>query len=123
MSKPGLGKGLGELMNGDQVAGQKPGVRPSAPSEEVSDTGFGRGLNTLVSAKADSDSAGKVKIKHLLPAWFFFSADLLLLSYTIAITLDATRPFHFGTICFCAASVGLGCALGIAGVLRASAPS
>ena len=105
-TKPGLGKGLGKLLNGDHVAGQEP---KSAP--------MGRGLTKLVVNPPPPVPAEE--IKPLLPAWFFFAADLLLLAFTVAITFDAPKPMDFGTIAFCAAAITVGATLGIAGVLRA----
>lgn len=116
MHKPGLGKSLGGLMNGDAVAGKRPsaGSKPKIESRVV---GFGRGLNTLVSS--GNESYETPKKKPILPAWYFLIADILLLTYTIGIAFHATRPFDIGTILFCATAIGLGCAMGIFGALRA----
>lgn len=112
MLKPGLGKGLGDLMQGDQVAGTKPvsNEAPAAPN------GFGRGLKTLMDAEAPT--VPKPEARPLLPVWFFFAADLLLLAYTIAITFEAPRPFDMGTVLFCAISISLGAFLATVGVFR-----
>lgn len=123
MSKSSLGKGLGDLMNGDQVAGKPRVVSASASTSTITttsagDVAFGRGLTTLVSGqRADSEEA-KPKARQLLPPWFFFAADVLLLGYVVAIVFDAPRPFDFGTVIFCAVSVTLGCALALIGVVR-----
>jgi hypothetical protein len=110
MMKPGLGKGLGQLMNGDRVAGAAPAAPP-----------VGRGLNTLISS-GDAPPAPQTAPAHkvLLPPWFFFSADLLLLAYAVAICFDAPKPLDLGSILFCAAAIGLGGILAVIGVLRAS---
>ena len=120
MLKPGLGKGLGELMHGDQVAGK--GAIPETPPRPNS--AFGRGMETLIRPDAtpavtasDPDHA-PVPQRTLLPAWFYFAADLLLLAYTVAITLDAARPFDFGTVLFCAVSVTVGALLATVGVYQ-----
>jgi hypothetical protein len=123
MSKPGLGKGLGDLMHGDQVAGKSRVVSAASTTTTTSsDVTFGRGLTTLVSApgaNADHDSFQKSK-RPLLPAWFFFSADILLLGYVVAITFDAPRPFDPGFMIFCAVCVALGCLLACFGAVRAA---
>jgi hypothetical protein len=115
MHKPGLGKSLGGLMNGDEVAGKKPsaGTRPKSGSRVV---GFGRGLNTLVSA--GNEAYETPKKKPILPAWYFLVADILLLAYTTGIAFHAPRPFDVGTILFCVTAIGLGCLMGIFGALR-----
>ena len=113
MLKPGLGKGLGELMQGDQVAGKERSSQTAAP---LSSASFGRGIKTLVGA---GPTQAEPK-RFLLPAWFYFAADLLLLAYTIAITFDAARPFDTGTILFCAVSVTLGAVLATQGLYQVS---
>jgi hypothetical protein len=123
MAKRGLGKGLGQLMNGQSVAG------PSAPPEaspdrdtpgKVTAVDFGRGLSTLVGAR-EPDKQPTAKSPWLLPAWFFFAADVLLLAYTIAICFGARGALQSGEIVFALASTSLGAALAILGVLRAAA--
>jgi hypothetical protein len=155
MSKPALGKGLGELMKGQEAprkmdgaearSGRPSSVTPVEPAEpfepsEPSDASapikveFGRGLGSLVTAvpplqspqalqPSHASQANASRRKYLLPAWFFFAADLLLLAYTVAIFFDASNaaaPFDSGTIIFCVLSITLGALLGIAGVLRAA---
>ena len=110
MMKPGLGKGLGRLMNGDQVAGRAP-----AASE------MGRGLNTLIAVQPPAKEPPVQPRKPLLPAWFFFAADLLLLAYAVAIFFAAPKPIDLGSLLFCGVSVALGAVLAIVGVLRVSA--
>lgn len=120
MLKPGLGKGLDDLMHGDQVAG-KNGSSPEAPPPA---TTFGRGMKTLIQPEAAveevegaPESAAKLE-KTLLPSWFYFAADILLLAFTIAITLDAERPFDAGTVIFCVISVMVGAVLAVIGVVQ-----
>ena len=123
MAKPGLGKGLGDLMNGDQVAGTSRVLSAAAVTTTTtsSDVTLGRGLTTLVSAHRGNAEVepGQKKRRQLLPDWFFFSADILLLAYVVAITFQAPRPFDLGTILFCAVSIALGCLLAVVGVIRA----
>ena len=121
MLKPGLGKGLGDLMHGDQVAGKD---RPCGSVPAPGSTALGRGIKTLIHSDSTSPPTDKAPpTRSLLPAWFYFAADLLLLAFTIAIAFDANRPFDPGTVLFCAVSVSLGTTLAIIGVLQASKPA
>jgi hypothetical protein len=117
--KPGLGKGLGDLMRGDQVAGKD---RSGAPVAEPS-ADLGRGLKTLIQADAAVPQSEGAAPRSLLPPWFYFAADLLLLAYTVAIALDASRPFEPGTVLFCFVSIALGAMLAIVGVMQAATRS
>jgi hypothetical protein len=126
--KPGLGRGLGQLMRGQHAVGP---VKPSsaaepvesmtagaAPSEPIK-VEFGRGLNTLVTA---AQAPKPERPRFLLPAWFFFAADVLLLAFTASICSDGA--WDLGTVAFCVVSVSVALLLGLAGVLRsASEPS
>lgn len=104
MMKPGLGKGLDRLMNGDPVAGG------SRRAPEVT-----RGLNTLIK---NQEPPAVEPAKRLLPNWFFFAADLLLLAYAVAICFDAPKPLDLGSILFCGASILLGGILALVPILR-----
>ncbi len=117
--KPVLGKGLGQLMGGRGVAG-KPGVVPSPPSgaaEKVTPVDFGRGMTTLVTAAPPRTEPVPAK-KNLLPAWFYFAADLLLLGFTVVICQDAPKPLDFATVVFAAMAVTLGGVFGITGIFQ-----
>jgi hypothetical protein len=114
MAKPALGKGLNQLMSG-QSAARKP--VSSDPAEKVTAVDFGRGMTTLVSPPAVEPQEPEAA-RTLLPPWFFFAADILLLAYTIAICLDAGGPMETGEILFAFASTTLAALLGIMGVIR-----
>ena len=116
MLKPGLGKGLGELMQGEDVAGKNGVSEPKAQTRVT----FGRGLQTLVSVAAQEPEAVPKPKPPLLPTWFYFAADILLLAYTIAIAFDASRPFDSGTIAFCAVAIAAGAVLAVLGVMQAA---
>src|SRR5688500_3418248 len=116
MLKPGLGKGLGELMRGDQVAGKD---RPSSDNGDKGLPMLGRGMKSLV--QPEPEEAIEPKPPPVLPTWFYFSADVLLLAYTVGITFDAASPFDFGTVIFCAVSISAGAVLAIVGALQSSA--
>jgi hypothetical protein len=100
-------------MGHDRAATRK--VSP-VPPEKVTPVDFGRGLNTLVSAHSPEKPASTPAV--LLPAWFFFAADLLLLAFTVVICADASDPMQAGEALFAAISTTLGSILGIAGVYR-----
>jgi hypothetical protein len=103
-------------MNGQSVAGADAlAATPIEPARTIK-VEFGRGMGTLVSAPAPKEKP-EPEQKFLLPPWFFFAADILLLAYTVALTFD--QPFDLGTILFCAASVTLGAILSVIGVLCA----
>src|SRR5262245_57547605 len=115
MAKPALGKGLNQLMGG-QSAARKPA--PPDAGEKVTAVDFGRGMSTLVCPPA-VENAEVAAPRMLLPPWFFFAADALLLAYTVAICLDAGGPLETGEILFAFVSTTLGALLAIMGVLRA----
>src|SRR5205809_1673330 len=112
MEKRALGKGLGQLMSGQSVA-RKPSS-PAGPADSVSPkvtpVDFGRGLNALVSTRP-AEKEAPAKPAFLLPAWYFFSADLLLLAYTIAICADSDAPLQTGEILFAAGATTFGALL------------
>lgn len=102
-------------MRGDQVAGK------DRPASENGDSGaplLGRGMKSLV--QPEPEEASESKSPPVLPTWFYFAADILLLAFTVAITLDAARPFDFGTVLFCGVSISLGALLAIVGVFQSS---
>ena len=116
MLKPGLGKGLGELMGGDQVAG-KDQARGSVAEPGAT---LGRGLTTLIQTEGSVPETESTAARSLLPPWFYFAADLLLLAFTVAIALDASRPFEPGTVLFCLVSISVGALLAMVGVMQAA---
>src|SRR5262245_57236036 len=116
MAKPGLGKGLNQLMKGQSAVRKR--TSPEIAAEKVTRVDFGRGLNTLVSAGV-TEPAHSTKDRVLLPTWFFFLADLLLLAFTVAICFDAGGPLQPGEIVFALAATSLGALLAIAGVFKA----
>lgn len=125
------GNGIGPADGGDGAGsgGAKPAARAAAKSAPAS-APVGKGLNTLLAAgetrgaagaqakACGYKAAGEGDAKVLLPAWFFFSADILLLAFCVAVCFDAPKPLDLGHVLFCAASVGLGALLSIVGVLK-----
>ncbi|MGV3774205.1 MAG: hypothetical protein ACO1QB_14990, partial [Verrucomicrobiales bacterium] len=58
--------------------------------------------------------------KQLIPGWFFYGADLLLLLLSFAVAIGSPKPLSFGTVIFCGAAIMLGGALAVIGVLRSA---
>jgi len=113
----GLGRGLSQLMNGQEVAGKSlEGKMPSTEAQTIK-VEFGRGLTTLVSAEAPAKEEQK---KILLPAWFFFAADIVLLAFAVAVCFDASGSFDLGRLLFSFASVSCAGVLGLMGIKRAA---
>jgi hypothetical protein len=115
LEKAGLGRGLGQLMNGQDVAGRSPLEKPAANEDQTIKVEFGRGLTSLVSTQAPPHEEPK---KILIPAWFFFAADILLLAFAVVICFDAPQPFDLGALIFSLATVTCAGILGLAGVFR-----
>lgn len=108
-----LGKGLGNLLGGDRVAG--------AASEPVKTPQFGRGMETLLGSsekKLPETQTKPARTKALLPAWFYFTADFLLLAFCSAVLFHAPRPFEVSDLVFCAVTVGVACFFGLAGLAQ-----
>lgn len=107
----GLGRGLGHLLKGDRIVG-------APTSSTVPVPRFGRGMETLIAGK--ETEAEKPSKGALLPAWFFFTADLLLLGFAVALLFNAAKPLADADIVFAAVCVGFGCLLGLWGIVQAS---
>ena len=118
MAKPALGKGLGQLMVGQPAGSGKPVPAEAAPGGKVTPVDFGRGMSTLIGAGAAEKAASRPGF--VLPPWFFFAADILLLGYTVVVCLDAGHPMQTGEVLFACVSITLGALLAIMGVLRAT---
>lgn len=107
MAKPALGKGLGHLMKGETVGG-----KPPADAEHPAK--LGKGFATLVKEEPTPAPAPK---RPLLPPWFFFAADILLLGFTVAILLHAPKPLRWEDWLFCTITTGVAGFFGILGVI------
>jgi hypothetical protein len=122
MAKRALGKGLGQLMSGQSVA-RKPAapatVPETAPTPKVTPVDFGRGMNTLVGTRAPENETPE-QAAPLLPSWFFFAADVLLLAFTVVIWANTDGAIGIGEVLFAVTSTLLGALLAIAGVVRAA---
>ena len=112
MTKPGLGKGLGKLMSGDKVAG----TDDLPTTAEIVRPAFGRGVNTLM--QGSPEAADPPAQKPLLPAWFYYGADLLLLFLSVAVAFSSEKPLSTGPIIFCAICILIGIILALLGLAR-----
>src|SRR4051812_41209803 len=99
MSKPGLGRGLGDLMGGQKPA--LPSVTPesaAAPTEakpESSTPGLGtllRGKQEMQNPFAQSSLPAKPPVTWLLLKWCFVIADVLMLIPTSFFVLTKKTP-------------------------------
>ena len=106
MAKPALGKGLEHLMKGDAVGGKPPDQPGEAPR-------LGKGFKTLV----NQEPAPTRKKELLLPPWFFFAADVLLLGFTVAILFNAPKPISWDDWLFCTITTSVAGLFGVIGVL------
>lgn len=106
MAKPALGRGLEHLMKGDAV--RRPGTTPGEPPQ------LSKGLQTLARTESSSLPASR---KSILPPWFFFAADLLLLAFTVALLLNAPSPIPWQHWLYCFISTTAAGLFGILGVL------
>jgi hypothetical protein len=118
VAKPALGKGLDKLMGGDKVAGpSEPSSQPGTPLAPADPQGrLGRGVEKLLGQPEAQPKP------PLLPGWFYFAADLLLLFLTVAICIAAPKPLSLKVVSFCVFSVTLGGALAIIGLRTGSSP-
>ena len=93
-------------MKGDAVGGRAADDKAEAPK-------LSKGFETLVQKEA----APVPQKKILLPGWFFYTADLLLLAFTVAIIFNAPKPLGWSDWLFCIITTGVAGLFGIIGVL------
>lgn len=134
VAKPVLGRKLDVLLNGDRIAGKTDAQAPALPASGEPLVGPGvnallKGLQTDDKTKAaESPSMGRresgVWALWNLPAWYFWGADLLLLSLVAVIMLESSSPPSWPQVLLCGLAIALGAALGLAPVLanRHAAP-
>lgn len=129
-----LGKGLGNLLAGDRVAGTPNGTPAESPPPSAKAPRYGRGMETLMGSSetklpqsnaenSSKDQAPKASTtqparRPLLPSWFYFAADFLLLAFCSAILFNSPRPYAIGDLLFCAATVAIACFFGLAGLAQ-----
>ena len=108
-------------MKGDKVAGQTP-----TPNGQPEEQGASPGVNSLlrgkhnVFAEPEADSAEQPaapKKKHLIPLWYFFAADVLLIFFAALILWKTPSP-GWKEISFCIGAIALGGVLSVIAVLK-----
>jgi hypothetical protein len=122
MAKPALGRGLKELMDGDKVASASPVIAPTTNGSNGSDELFGRGVQSLLkqsdSAVQNAQKPAMVlpdESRFVVPSWFFFGIDLLLLALALALMLGP-QPLRTWNVVLAFLATGLGCCSAIAGI-------
>jgi hypothetical protein len=105
-----VGKGLGSLLDAPRPKAA-PQPAPTAPPD-----GSAKPWQRPVQHGAPAPA--KAQRKEILPAWFFFAADILLLAFCVAITFDAPKPLGAGLVLFCSATIAFGAVLGVAGAIK-----
>ena len=118
MSKPALGRGLGNLMQGTKVAGARTdSPDTSAGAEEVSvDPGLGSllrgGKSSETPTTEATDEAANLVPTHArqtrLIQCSLIAADLLLVGLAALIVFKRTAPLGFVEALLCFAAVALG---------------
>ncbi len=134
VAKPVLGRKLDVLLNGDRIAGKTDAASPAMPAsgEPLVGPGVGalfKGFQTDDKTKAAASpfkgmtEPGVWKLWNM-PAWYFWGADLVLLSLAAVILLKSSSPPSWPQVLLCGLAIALGAALGLAPVLmnRKTAP-
>ena len=88
--------------------------KPAAPGDGLPK--LSKGFQTLTRPEAVQPPALPAK-KTLLPPWFFFSADLLLLAFTVAIVFNAPKPLAWEDWVFCIITTGVAGVFGLIGLM------
>jgi hypothetical protein len=109
MEKPGLGRGLGTLMNGVNVPNSD-GVSPlKAAGDEPASTPLGRGLTNLLQGQKSEERIPEPPQSDVtaVPLWFFLGGDLLLLAVAGGIAFFRA-PLGWMDVLFCGSVVVVG---------------
>jgi len=121
--KPVLGRNLGALLG----KGSRPAAPPEAdaPKGTLSGPGMGsliRGTRTENAAAPTPASVSPKRAAPLIPRWFLFAADALLLGSVLVVVCRRTGPLTSAEAAFCGIAVGVGCILGIAAICMDQSP-
>ena len=117
-----MGRGLGTLLGGQKVAGSE-AEKPAAPEPQES---LSPGVRSLIrgSAKdspfaepATNANKSAAPEKPLIPRWYFFAADVLLVATGLLIAFRSRAPLDWKETFFCIGTIVAGCACGIVGAM------
>ena len=100
MSKSVLGKGLGNLMEGDRVAG--------SPTDSVRPKPFSPQLQNLI--QSASTEPRQTRSQPRIPVWYYFGLDLVLCIGAFGVVCKHPTPVGLALAAL-AVTIGLGCAL------------
>lgn len=104
-SEKKFGRGFGTLVNSGKEAGKEtPPASPPLPA-------------SALPANADK-IPDQTRRRELLPAWFFFCADILILIFVTCVMTNLPKPLGKTDLLFCAFAVGFACLMGLCGVLK-----
>lgn len=114
MGKPALGRGLGQLLD----AGKSPPtfLMPGKPLTS-GQPGPGASFAAERSLQPKPEAARK---GFLLPAWFCFGSDLVLLGFATAIVFVTPAPLPLASVLMAGACTLLGCGMGLLGIAAAA---
>ena len=133
MSKSALGRGLGQLMGDKKDPANPPSVEapslePASPASPPPAAGPGvgsllrggrkPGKNVFAGTSAESDPGAEKPAtpKPVLPPWYFYAADLLLIAFALMVVYKNPWPLKTGPAVLCMAVVALAGVLGAMGV-------
>lgn len=116
MSKNVLGRGLGSLMAGDKPAEKQPSAPddPSAISPGVES--LFRGKRNGDNVFAENSSVEERPAKPLIPPWYFFVADVLLIAFALVVFYRGSSPLRLTEAAICVGAIVLAAILGVLGV-------
>jgi|GEM_PF-911720 len=114
MQKPIIGRGLGTLLGDQKVVGTD--TEPTTPMPE---TPLGSGVRSLLrgSAQAPDAAINPAEKPPLIPRWYFFAADILLVALGVMIAFRSRTPLDWKQMVVCIGSIVAGGCCGIAGAL------
>jgi len=113
MGKPALGRGLGQLLD----VGKSP---PTflMPGKPLTSGKPGPSL-TVAPERSPQARPEPARKGFLLPAWFCFGSDLVLLGFATAIVFVTPAPLPLSSLLMASACTLLGCGMGLLGVAAA----
>jgi hypothetical protein len=124
MQKPVLGRGLGNLLGGDKVVSSADSHALGAP---VPAKVPGHGVKSLLRGGAKFDRAcstptSEAPEKPLIPRFYLFAADILLVALALLLTFKSNSPLNWKETTFCIGAILVGGCCGMAGALMGKEP-